>query len=146
MWYTANTWVYAWLPFVNYDHLGVSTSSTYRCDKCDCRSSIESKGYSMRPMFELDKIVWVIHRRFRFKCGHSTNSLCPKLLAQLPTAVVEQFLYVTRNKGPGMHESLVQTLAFLCTNKVLFQTTVNLVNEIHSIKYSKDHINYYDTQ
>ena len=124
-WYIGNTWVYAWLSFFQFEHLGVSTASTYSCHKCTCKSSLESKGYFYQPMFEQNKITWVIHRQFKFKCCHTTSTLSPNLLSQLPTNVVKRLLYVTKNVGPGMHKSLVQMLCFLCKNKVLFTTTMN---------------------
>ena len=45
-----------------------------------------------------------------------------------------------------MHKSLVQMLCFLCTNKVLFSTTMNSINKLHGIKYSKEQVNYYNAQ
>ena len=40
----------------------------------------------------------------------------------------------------------IQTWRLSKNKKVLFKTTVNFINEIKAIKYSKDQINYYDTQ
>ena len=131
-WYTANTWIYAWLPFYQFNHLGLYTTGTYKCHKCSCNSSITGKGFFWQPMCELGKLTWVLHHIFQFKCNPTTSTLCPSLLFQFPTTVVERFPFITCRNGPGLHQSIVQMLSFYAPIKSYSQQ-----QSIWSMNYTK---------
>lgn len=143
-WYLANAWCFSWVPLQQYKYCGLGSGMKFTCKKCGSNGKFESKGYRWRPAFHLDKIVWVLHRRFQFyDCKHCISSIDIEFLNQLPVKVKERFPYVFGN-SIGCHESLIQLLISLSTKSVLFGSFSKGVNEVYSISYSKSMINYLD--
>ena len=97
-------------------------------------------------MICLDKIVWVLHRRVKCKsCKKTIAEIDPRFLSKLPTRVAERFEFVTTVTGPGLHQSLVYSLLFLLGKAVMFGTFVKMVNELHAMFYTMDHVSHMDS-
>jgi len=143
-WYTRNVWCFVWLLFYQYGaKLGINLS-TFPCIYCT-KHSCKSNQYAWRPMFYHDKIVWVLHRRLRcFECKRTFATIDPRVLSLLPTSVAECFPFATTPSGIGINESMVYMFVFLATNKILFGTYTDMINELHSIQYDKSKLSYLD--
>ena len=66
-WYLSRVWIYVWLPLDAYCDLMPKNHPCPFCDKCDTTS----QGYYWRPMIWMEKVVYILHQRFRCK-----NRLC----------------------------------------------------------------------
>jgi hypothetical protein len=60
----------------------------------------------------------------------------------MPTAIVERFPFLTTVSGPGMHKAMMYQFLRLATKGIMYGKFVNLMNEMKSIAYTKDHISY----
>ena len=147
-WYTGNCWVYAWIPEEQYPHLVHNTE----CIFCSKSEKIESNGLHWRPMYFWNRLVWVLHRRY--KCTHLSckrNGKCrtfagidPRALSGLPTRISERFEFVTTPSGPGMHRTMLYSFASLLMIQVSFGPFVKMVNEMQGVDYWYEQISYYD--
>ena len=143
-WLSSNVWVYVFLPFTHQKHNLMLILKDYKCIHCR-KKCLQINQYAWRPMFYYDKIVWLLHRRFNCtNCGRTCASIDPKFLSQLPSIVLENFPFVTSNNTPGMHVSMIHQFCKLATNRILFSTYVDMINELHSVKYYKTMLLYYD--
>lgn len=96
-------------------------------------------------MFYFDRIVWVIHRRFRCQeCPGSVSAIDPRLLSMLPDRVSDQFPFVSAgNRWVGMHKFMLFMFVELITSRVQFGTFSKVINTIYSLKYDMSCLFYY---
>ena len=144
-WYLHNLWMYLWLPFTQYSFLDIKAIA---CPHCDVKGKLESKQHDWRPMIGLDKITWVMHRRVLCgACSKSIAEIDPRFLSRLPTRVAERsrFEFVTTVSGPGMHRSLVYKLVSLVDNAVMFGTFQDIINGLHALWYTMNHVSQLDS-
>ena len=86
-----------------------------------------------------------MYHRFKcIACGKTFTSIDPSFLPQLQSIVSESFPFITSSNIPGMYISMIHQFYKLATNKVLFSTYINIINEMHSTKYYKTILRYYD--
>jgi hypothetical protein len=142
-WYVHRTWAYIWRPFKQYAQLDIKLISCFSCGE---HETYVCHDYDWRPMICLDKIVWVLHQRVKCKsCKKTIAEIDPRFLSKLLTRVAERFEFVTTVTGPGLHQSLVYSLLFLLGKAVMFGTFVKMVNELHAMFYTMDHISHMDS-
>jgi len=147
-WYIGDCWVYLWLPREQFD------LDKLKCIYCGTNST-ESAGLRYRPMFKWDTIVWCLYKRVR--CTSSSccasnrgkrrqfSTVDPRSLSLLPTSIAERFEFVTtEGRGLGMHRSMIHAFSNLTSKQVLYGSFVNMINELHRIRYSMAHISYLD--
>ena len=92
LWYLGNVWVFAWLPILQFKHMGLSTQCHSKCKKWNCSSQLVSMGYFWRLMLELNRVTWVLYCQFQFKnCKHNIAAIDPCLLSQMPTKMLNAF-------------------------------------------------------
>lgn len=150
-WYLGRVWVYVWMPLHAYGNLMPNGSHPCAfCGECDTTS----KGLYWRPMIWMEKIVFVLHQRFKCKnpncCGsprggnRSFASIDPRALSRLPTRVVERFEFITTAGGIGIHRSMMFQLVNMITRQVQFGVYVNMINELQRIEYDMEYISYLD--
>ena len=105
-WYLSDVWCFSWLPIQQYSKCGLSIRSFWTCSKCRYKCTIQEKGYRWRPALHLDRITWVLYRRYEFKCGYTINSIDDAFLSQLLIKIRERFLLIFGG-SMGIHESLI---------------------------------------
>ena len=151
-WYLGSCWVYIWLPLLMFP---TYLSEKHTCAFC-AKTNTESKGLVYRPMIEWMKTVWILSQRVvcldEGCCGRldekgnivkSFYTIDPLCLSRLHPDVVERFDFVTSRRGPGMHNSMIYSLAHLCNHSVFSGTFSSMVNEMRSVDYSKQQLSYY---
>ena len=117
-----------------------------KCIRCKTSNCVQKKDIAWRPMICHDTVTWVLHNRLKCKdCGGSFASIDPDFLSQPPTRVVEQFLFVARKYGPGIHQSLVLQFVALVRKGIMHGSFVKSINEVLRINHSMDMISYYDS-
>jgi hypothetical protein len=143
-WYLYHSWIYAFLPFLQY---GKSCNlKSIVCPYCKVKGQMKSKEYCFRPMFEMSKVTQLFHRRILCdRCKKSTAEIDSRIMSQLPTRVAARFEFVTTVNGPGIHESLLYAFVNLMTKAVFFGTFAKMVNEIYAAKYTRDHVSHIET-
>ena len=147
-WYIGDCWVYLWLPR---EQFNLDKLKFIYCGN----NSTESAGLRYRPMFKWDTIVWCLYQRVR--CTSSSccasnrgkrrqfSTVDPRSLSLLPTSIAERFEFVTtEGRGLGMHRSMIHAFSNLTSKQVLYGSFVNMINELHRIRYSMAHISYLD--
>jgi hypothetical protein len=144
-WYLEDQAVFVWLPFLQFPKQ--VSLKTCRCIHCNETGVIESKEYDWRPMLYFDRVVWVIHRRFRCqRCNRSFLSSDPTFLSTLPTRVSERFPFVTAgSRRLGVHKFMLYSFVELITSRVQFGTFANAMNTIYALKYDMSRLSYYSS-
>lgn len=143
-WYLEETHVFVWLPFLQFPNM--TQLGKCRCVHCGA-GNLEPHEYDWRPMFYFDRIVWVIHRRFRCKepnCRKSVASIDPRLLSQLPDRVSERFPFVSAgNRYLGMHKHMIYSFVELITSGVQFASFAKAMNTLYAVKFDTARLSYY---
>ena len=132
-WIKSKVWVYLWTPVDQY-HI---PTNTLKCPHCES-TGMKKKDTAFRPMFCLDKVVWVFHNRLQCKsCRKTWAEIDPVFLATLPRFYVERFEFVPTRHGPGMHKSLLYSFISLADKGILFSQFTKMVNEVAAIDYTE---------
>ena len=119
-WYLCDTRIFLWLPFDQFGHLLQLSMLSCVNKMCDSKC-FRTKGLYWRPMFHYDKIDWVLYQRVHCKkCNKTVGTIDERLLATLPTRIIERFPYIVPREGPGLHESMIYMFSNLVTKQIVF--------------------------
>ena len=141
-WYLCDKTVFLWLPFHTFK--SILQLSSIPCIYCS-KKRLTPKSYKWRPMFNHDKIDWLLYQRIRCQeCKKSWLSTDKNFLSKLPTRIVERFPYMVPKRGPGLHESMVLSISNLCTKQISYGPYVNMINKLHKTQYTRQSLSYYD--
>jgi len=142
--YLSNFHPFVWAPTKQFGlQVDLKQMKCAECKKC----SLKLHQYAWRPMFQFEKIIWVLHHRIECQekgCKKTFASIDPRFLSQLPTKIVERFPFVTTIGGPGIHQSMIFHFVHLLTKGIMYGTYAKSINELHNIRYACDTISYYD--
>jgi hypothetical protein len=147
-WYLHNCWIYKWMPIDQYN-LDLSKIKCHFCESADReQKGLEKNITEWRLMICLDKIAWVLHGRHRCKNVHCRKIMAEidsKFMSELLTRIADWFEFVTTLSGPDLHQSLVYLLVPLLEKTVMFGTFAKIINEVHTVHYTKNHVSHLDS-